>query len=131
MEPDPTNPHDPDSYRPSTPPPLPARFDEHGHVILKCLCGHNFTTAEYYADHEVPCPACGIAVDIPPDAGGSVFPTVLEDEVTPDPKAPSPARELMEAELRKWGVGLLVIGGLSIALSGFLDPIWGGGLIIT
>jgi len=125
MEPDPTNPHDPDSYRPSTPLPLPACFDEHGRIILKCLCGHNFTTAECYADHEVPCPACGMAVDIPPASRGSLVPTVIEGQ-----EAPSPARELMETELRKWGVGLMVIGGLSIALSDFLDPIWGGGLII-
>ena len=36
----------------------------------------------------------------------------------------------MEAEIRKWGVGLLIVGGLSIALAGFLDPEWGVGLII-
>jgi hypothetical protein len=50
--------------------------------------------------------------------------------VAPGPKAPSQARVLIETELRKWSVGLLVIGALSIALSGFLDPIWGVGLII-
>jgi len=36
----------------------------------------------------------------------------------------------METELRKWSVGLLVVGGLSIVFAGFLDPIWGVGLIL-
>lgn len=35
------------------------------------------------------------------------------------------AVEAMKSDLRGWGVGLIVIGVISIALAGILDPIWG------
>lgn len=36
----------------------------------------------------------------------------------------------MKKDLRSWGFGLIVIGIISIVLAGFLDPIWGGVLIV-
>ena len=76
-------------------------------------------------------------------------PTPLEDDESDKPTAPpplpsqfghtenmsaeprySPVRQEMEAELKKWGIGLCAIGGLSVLLSGFLDPVWGVILIV-
>ncbi len=31
----------------------------------------------------------------------------------------------MKNELRKWGIGLIVLGGIHLVLTGFLNPIWG------
>lgn len=31
----------------------------------------------------------------------------------------------MKNELRKWGIGLIILGALHLIISGFLDPIWG------
>ncbi|WP_456324103.1 hypothetical protein [Desulfonauticus submarinus] len=36
----------------------------------------------------------------------------------------------IKKDLRSWGFGLIGIGIISIVLSGFLDPIWGGVLIV-
>jgi hypothetical protein len=54
---------------------------------------------------------------------------VAAEDISAEP-AYSAARQEMETELRKWGVGLCAIGGISILLSGFLDPVWGGALIV-
>ncbi len=43
---------------------------------------------------------------------------------------PAGARQKMETELRSWGVGLLVVGVVSILWSSFLNPVWGVLLII-
>jgi hypothetical protein len=39
-------------------------------------------------------------------------------------------QEEMKRELRNWGVGLLLIGIVSMALAQVFDPIWGGLLVI-
>jgi hypothetical protein len=31
----------------------------------------------------------------------------------------------LKNELRKWGIGLIVLGGIHLLLTGFLDPLWG------
>jgi hypothetical protein len=42
----------------------------------------------------------------------------------------SALEQAMRDDIRKWAWGLLIFGTVSILLSGFLDPIWGGMLII-
>ena len=42
-----------------------------------------------------------------------------------------PTHDDMRKDLQGWGVGLIVIGIISIVLRSFLDPIWGGLLIIV
>jgi hypothetical protein len=37
----------------------------------------------------------------------------------------------LKGELRKWGVGLIVLGGLHFVLKGILDPTWGVVLLIV
>ena len=37
----------------------------------------------------------------------------------------------MKKDLQGWGIGLIVIGGISIALRNFLNPVWGVLLIIV
>jgi len=39
--------------------------------------------------------------------------------------------EDMKKDLQGWGIGLIVIGGISIALRNFLNPVWGVLLIIV
>jgi hypothetical protein len=46
------------------------------------------------------------------------------------PPLPEEILTQMKKELKGWGIGLIVIGAISIVLSGFLDPIWGGLLIL-
>ena len=36
----------------------------------------------------------------------------------------------MKKDLRGWGFGLIVLGVVSFVLAGFLDPVWGGLLIV-
>jgi hypothetical protein len=38
---------------------------------------------------------------------------------------PKKTAEEMKGELRMWGIGLIVLGGVHVVLSNFLDPIWG------
>jgi hypothetical protein len=38
---------------------------------------------------------------------------------------PKKTAEEMKGELRMWGVGLIVLGGVHFVLSEFLDPVWG------
>jgi hypothetical protein len=38
---------------------------------------------------------------------------------------PKRTLEELKGELRKWGIGLLILGGIQIALSSMLDPVWG------
>jgi hypothetical protein len=37
----------------------------------------------------------------------------------------------MRKDLQSWGIGLLLVGVVSIIFSGFLDPIWGVLLIVV
>ena len=46
------------------------------------------------------------------------------------PPLPEEILAQMKKELKGWGIGLIVIGAISIVLSGFLDPVWGGLLIV-
>ena len=40
-------------------------------------------------------------------------------------------RDQMRRDIRGWGLALIVLGGIHILLSGFLDPIWGGIIIVV
>jgi hypothetical protein len=131
MEFDPTPPPDAEPDKPPTPPPLPAQFDEMGQIIVRCECGHHFTTPSLQSEQQIVCPGCSRWVDVPVirELPGSQPPSNHTENMSPEP-AYSPARLEMETELRKWGIALCVIGGISILLSGFLDPVWGVMLIV-
>lgn len=62
----------------------------------------------------------------PAPDGAAGEPAVAEESAADDSAA---RRAAMQKDLKGWCVALIIIGVVSIVLSGFLDPIWGGVLI--
>ncbi len=80
-------------------------------VCSKC----NLEVAEKEAKF---CPECGTAL-------------ILEDGEASIPVDTEDVQTCLKKDLQGWGIGLIVVGIISILVSDFLDPLWGAGLIVV
>ena len=80
------------------------------------------------------CRSCGVALEAEKNGSERNLEAAQHARLSDDMEASEseiPIREAMKKDLRAWGIGMIIIGAVSIVLSGLLDPVWGVLLIIA
>lgn len=105
-------------------------------VTFKCAyCGKDITVESSQIHETVECEQCHSKVEVTETAAQG-----KKDDVSDNPSAGSSqgissrkgsvTREEMKKSLRTWGIALIVLGIIHFAAARFLDPVWGGIIIV-
>ena len=100
-------------------------------LTFKCIyCGKDITVESSQIYETVECEQCHSKVEVSEAA------TQGNEEATSSNPGPKISKETtvtkadMKKSLRIWGIGLIVLGVIHLLAASFLDPVWGGMIIV-
>ena len=100
-------------------------------LTFKCIyCGKDITVESSQIHETVECEQCHSKVEVSDTA------TQGNEEATSSNPSPKISKETtvtkadMKKSLRIWGIGLIVLGVIHLLAASFLDPVWGGMIIV-